>query len=220
MCEGAEALAEWGGGTEAEVLFERRGVGKGDGHIAGLHGDEFFVRLEVVVGRKHACGNEFFLQDGDEVQQILGRIVADVIDFVRWNRQSILAVLFFWRMLHDADNAFHYVIDEGEVALAVSVVENLDGLALAKLVGEAEVGHVRTTGRTKDGEESQAGAWDVVELAVSVSHQLVAFLRGGIEADGVIHFVVGGVGNLLVATVNATAGGIDEMLDSIMSARF
>ena len=217
--EFAEALAEWGGWAEAEVLFEGRGVCVSDGYVAGLHGYEFFVRLEVVILWKHACCEEFFLQNGDEVQQVLRRIVADVIDFVRWNRQSVLAGLFFWCMLHDADNAFYDVIDKGEVAFAVAVVENLDGLALTKLVGEAEVGHVRTTGRTIDGEESQAGAWDVVELAVSVSHQLVALLCCGIEADGIVHFVVGGVGNLLVTAVNAAAGGIDEMLDTFIWLR-
>ena len=83
--EGAEALTEWGGGTETEILFEGCCVCKGDGYVAGLHGDEFFVRLEVIVGREHTCFNKLFLQDGDEVKEVLGRVVADVIDFVRWN---------------------------------------------------------------------------------------------------------------------------------------
>ena len=70
--EGLEALAEGGGGAEAEVLFEGCGVCVGDGDVAGLHGHEFFVRLEVVVGWKYACCDEFFLQDGDEVEQVFG----------------------------------------------------------------------------------------------------------------------------------------------------
>ena len=72
LAEFAEALAEGGGGAEAEVLFEGCGVGVGDGDVAGLHGHEFFVRLEIVVGWKYACCDEFFLQDGDEVEQVFG----------------------------------------------------------------------------------------------------------------------------------------------------
>ena len=72
LAEFAEALAKGGGGAEAEVLFEGCGVGVGDGDVAGLHGHEFFVRLEVVVGWKYACCDEFFLQDGDEIEQVFG----------------------------------------------------------------------------------------------------------------------------------------------------
>ena len=43
-------------------------------------------------------------------------------------------------------------------------------------------------------------------------HQLVALLRGGIEAHGVVHLVVRGIGHFLVAAVDATAAGIHEVL--------
>ena len=75
-------MAEGGGGAEAEVAFERCGVGEGDGHVAGLHGHKFLVRLEVVVGGEDACADEFFLKDGDKVEQVLGRTVANVIDHI------------------------------------------------------------------------------------------------------------------------------------------
>lgn len=72
LCEGAEAVAEGGGGTEAEVAFEGCGVGEGDGHVAGLHGHEFLVGFEVVIGWEYTCCDEFFLKDGDEVQEVFG----------------------------------------------------------------------------------------------------------------------------------------------------
>jgi len=216
--EGAEALAEGGGGVEAEVSFQGCGVCVGDGHVAGLHGDEFLVSLEIIVGGEHPCGDKLFLKDGDEVQQVLWGAVADVIDFVGRNRQAVFASLLFGCMLHDADNAFYDVIDEGEVALAVAVVEDLDGLAFAQLVGEAEVCHVRASGGAIDGEEAQAGRGDVVELAVGMCQKLVALLRGGVEADRVIHLVVGGVGHLLVAAIDAAAAGIDEVLHAVVAA--
>ena len=59
-------------------------------------------------------------------------------------------------MLHNADYSFHNVIDIGEVALAVAVVKNLDGLALDQFVGEAKVGHVGTACWTIDGKEAEA----------------------------------------------------------------
>ena len=45
-------------------------------------------------------------------------------------------------MLHDADYAFYDIIDKGEIALAMAVIEDLYLVALTQLVGEAEVGHV------------------------------------------------------------------------------
>ena len=129
-------------------------------------------------------------------------VVADVVDFVGRQRESVFAVLLFGGVLHDADDAFDDVIDVGKVAFAFAVVEYLDGLAGFKLVGEAEVGHVGATGGTVDGKEAQPCAGDVVELAVGVGHELVALLGGVVQGNRVVHFVVGGVGDLLVAAID------------------
>lgn len=59
-------------------------------------------------------------------------------------------------MLHNADYSFHNVIDIGEVALAVAVIEDLDGLAFDQFVSKTKVGHVGTTCRTIDSEEAEA----------------------------------------------------------------
>ena len=196
--EGAEALAEGGGGAEAEVLFQGGCVGEGRGDVAGLHGDELLMGLEVVVGGKDACPDELFLEDADEVEQVLGGTVSDVVDLVGRDGQAVLACLDFRCVLHDADYAFDDIVDVCEVALAVAVVEDLYGFASAELVGEAEVSHVGPSGRAVDGEEAQAGGGDGVEFAVGVCEEFVAFLGGCVEADGVVHLVVGGVGDFLV----------------------
>ena len=86
-------------------------------------------------------------------------------------------------------------------------------------VGEPTVGHVGPSGGAIDGEKPQAGAGDVVELAVAVGHELVALLGGGIQRDGVVHAVVGAEGHLLVAAIHATAAGINQMLHGMVSAR-
>lgn len=49
-------------------------------------------------------------------------------------------------------------------------------------------------------------------------HQFVAFLRSGIEGYGVVHLVIGGVRNLLVAAIDRGRRSIDQMLDFVVTA--
>ena len=158
--------------------------------------------IEVVVLGEHAGTDQLFLQDGYEVKEVFGRVVADVVHLVRWDGKTVLAVLLLRGVLHDAHHSLHDVVDIGEVALAVAIIENLDGLAFHQLVGKAEVSHVGTASRTIYGKEAQASRRDVVELRVGMGHQLVALLRGGVEAHGVIHLVVCRIGHLLVAAID------------------
>ena len=111
-------------------MFERGGVGVGDRDIAGLHGNRLLVELEIVVCGKDSSTDEFFLKDGDEVEQVLGAVVADVIDLIRRDGKTIFSVFFFRGMLHHTDVSFHNVIDVGEITLAVAIVEDFDGVAL------------------------------------------------------------------------------------------
>lgn len=178
--EAAEAFAEGGGGAEGEGELEGGGVGVGDGDVAGLHRHELLVGLEVVVGGEDAGGDELFLEDADEVEEVLGVAVADVVDFVGRYGQTVLTGAAFGGFLHHADHALDDIVDVGEVAFAVAVVEDFDGLAAEQFVSEAEIGHVGTSGGAVDGEEAQAGRGDVVEFGVCVRHQLVALLGGGV----------------------------------------
>lgn len=90
--------------------------------------------------------------------------VADVVDAVRGERQTVLAHLHLGRGVHDASHALDDVGDVGEVAAAVAHVEDLDGDAAAQLLSEAEVGHVGPAHGAVHGEEAQAGRRDGVEL--------------------------------------------------------
>lgn len=158
--------------------------------------------LEVVVLGQDTGTHQLFLQDGHEVEEIFGRVVANVVYLVRWDGQSVLTVLLLGGVLHDAHHSLHNVVDIGEITLAVAIVENLDGVAFHQLVGEAEVSHVGTACRAIDSEEAKAGRRDVVELRVGMGHQLVALLRGGVEAHGVVHLVVCRIRHFLVAAVD------------------
>ena len=174
--------------------------------------------FEVVIGGKNLSPDQLLLEDLDKVQQILGGGVADVIDGVGRQGQAVLAGGLVGGTLHDPHDAFHNIIHIGEVPQAVAVVEDLDGLALDQLVGEAEVGHVGPTGRAIDSEEPQAGGRDIVELGIGMGKQLIALFGGGVEGHGVIHLVLGGVGDLLVGAVDGGRRCVDQMLHTRFAA--
>ena len=213
-----QSLPQRCGRFEAEVLLQGGCIGVCDGHIAGLHRHQFLVRVEVVVGWQHAGADQLFLEDGHEVEQVLGLVVADVVDLVRGNGQAVLTRALLGGMAHHAHHALYDVINVGEVALAVAVIEYLDFLAAHQFVGEAEVCHIGTTGRAVDSEEAKACTGNIVEFAVCMRHQFVALLRGGIEAHGVVHFVIRGIGHFLVAAIDAAAAGIHEVFYLVVAA--
>lgn len=185
-------------GLIAVVALERGRVRVCHGDIAWLHRDELFVRLEVVIVRQNSRGDKLLLENVDEVEQVFGVLVAYIVDRIRRNGQTVFAVLALRCALHDAHNALDYIVDVCEVALAVAVVENADCLAAQKLVGEAEIRHVRAACGSVDREEAESRRGDIIELRIGVSHQLVGFFRCGVEADGVVNFVVGAVGHFLL----------------------
>ncbi len=173
--------------------------------------------LEVVVLWKHTGSHEFLLEDIDKVQQVLGLAAADVVDGIGRDGKPVLAGLLFRGLAHDPDDAFHDVIDIGEIASAVAVVVDLDGLAFQQLVREAEIGHVRAPCWTVDGEEAEASARNVVKLGIAVGKEFVALLGSRVQAHGVVHPVVRAERDFLVAAVDAAGAGVDQVLDTLVS---
>ena len=157
------------------------------------------------------------MEDIDKVQQVLGLAAADVVDGIRRDGKPILAGLLFRGFAHDPDYTFHDVIDIGEIASAVAVVVNLDGLAFQQFVRESEIGHVRTPGRTVNGEEAQARGRDIVKLGIAVGEELVALLGRRIQAHRIIHPVVGAEGDFLVAAVDAAGTSVNQVLHPFVS---
>ena len=190
---------------KSKITFKGCGISIGGWYITWLHGNQLLMGLEVEVRGKDTGTNQFLLQNIHEIQQVLWLAATDVIDRVGRDGQAVVAIALGRGFLHHPKDAFNNVIHVGEVATAVAVVIYLDGFTSQQLVGEAEVGHIRTTGRTIDGEEAQAGAGDVVKLAVAMRKKLVALLGGGIEAHRIINTVVNAERHFLVATINAAA---------------
>ena len=220
LSKSSQALSQAGIGLETKVLLQWGCISVSNRHIAGLHGHEFLVGIKVVVLGQDTGTDQLFLQDGYEVKEVFGRVVAYVIYLIWRYRQSVLTVLLLRGVLHDANYTFYYVVDIGEVALAVAIIENLDGIAFHQFVGEAEVSHVGTTGGAIDGEEAEAGRGDVVELRVGMGHQLVTLLGGGVEAYGVVHLVICRIGHFLVTAIYGRGRGIDQMFHFVVAACF
>src|SRR5437763_5434257 len=126
-------------------------VGVGLVHVAGLQ------RQEVL----HRLAPEAVLDDLDVAQQLHRLTVADVVEPKRRRargRVGSLAVPARIR-LRDALRGPHYslgdVIDIGEVAPVVSVVEHIDRLAFEDVAREEEERHVGAPPRSVHREETQ-----------------------------------------------------------------
>ena len=191
-------------------LEQRLGIGPGARHVAGLHGLEVALRL--------AAGG---LLDGvDKVHQRHGAAVADVVERVGGGAGvgRVGAAPGLRYHVQDAHDPFDDIVDIGEVALHVAVVEHLDRLACQQRPCELEGRHVWPTPGPVDGKEAQPGGGHPVEVRVGVRHQLVGLLGGRVEADGVIHGVNGGKRHLGIHAVDRAGRGVDQVLDPVVPA--
>lgn len=137
------------------------------GTSPGCAGTNFFMRVEVVIGRQNFGANQLFLQDGNELGQVDGFAVTDVVNFVRHGVAR--------RAVNHAADTFDDVVNVSEIAQRVPEIAQLDIFAADKFVGELEVRHVGSSGRAVNREESQTGRGNAVKMAVAVSHELVEF---------------------------------------------
>lgn len=174
--------------------------------------------FKIEVRRKHLGSYQLFLKNIHKVKQVLRLATTDVVYSIRRDGQAVLACAFCGSLTHHPYYSFYDIIYISKISSAVAIVINLDSLTFQQFVGEAKVGHVGATSRAIDGKETQAGAGDIVELAVAMGHQLVALLSGGIKADGIIYIIVCGEGNLLIAAIHATARSIHQMLHGMVAA--
>ena len=121
-------------------------------------------------------------------------------------------------VVEGADHAFDDVVDVGEVADVMAVIEHVDRLAGEDLPREQEQRHVGPAPGAVHGEEAQPGGRQVEQMAVGVRHQLVGLLGGRIHADGVVDAVLDRERQLAVGTVDRARRGIDQVLDAVVAA--
>lgn len=70
------------------------------------------------------------------------------------------------------------------------MIENLDGPVVQNGIGKEKHGHIGPSPRSIDRKKAQTYGLDAIEVAVGISHQLIALLRGRIKADGMVHLVL------------------------------
>lgn len=126
----------------------------------------------------------------------------------------------FSRFVDDADDAFHDVVNVGEVAHHLAVVEHVNRLAFQDGFGEQKQRHVRSAPRAIDREETQPCCRQSKQVAVGMRHQLVGLFSGRIQADRVVDIVMLAEGQLGVATIHTGTAGISQVLDAVVPARF
>lgn len=216
----SQSFADADSRAEAVIGSEGGAVRVGNRHVAGLHADQLAMGGKVVVLGQNTGTDKLLLQRGDVIEEVFRRTAADVVDCVGRQGKPVLAGRLFGRALHDADHALHDIVHIGEIALAVAVVEDLDGLSGNELLRSGEIEHIRATCGAVDGKEAQSRRGDVVELRVAMRQQLVRFLRRGVERHRIVHLVVGRERHLLVAAVNRGGRSVYEMLHGIVPARF
>ena len=139
-------------------------------------------------------------------------IVADIVDGIRRQRQPILSRLSLRGVLHHQADAMHYIIHISKIPPAVAIVEYLYLLTCQQLVGKPEICHIRPTGRAIHRKEPQPCRGDIVQLAVGMSQQLIAFLGSGIQGHGIVHLVLSRIWHLFIGAVHRRRGSIHQML--------
>ena len=158
--------------------------------------------LKVIVLRQDPCPHQLLLQNRHKIQKADRPSSADVIDRIRRQREAVLTVFLLRSALHHTHNSLHNIIHIGEIAAAVSVIEDLYGLSGAELIGKTEVCHIRSSGRAVHSKEAKTRGGNVVQLRIRMRHQLIGLLRCGIQGDRIIHLILRGERHLPVGSID------------------
>jgi hypothetical protein len=114
--------------------------------------------------------------------------------------------------VQSADDAFDDIVDVGEVALHVAVVEDVDRPAFEDRLGEQEQRHVGPAPRAVDGEEEQARARDAEQVTVGVREEFVRLFAGRVQTHRVSESAVFATGIREVALPKAATARRNQAL--------
>ena len=123
-------------------------------------------------------------------------------------------------LIATADHALHDVVDEGEITLHFAVIEHLDRLTSQDRFSKQHWSHIRSAPWAIDRKKAQASGWHPIQVAVGVRHQLIRFLAGRIKTHGVIHGLLFVERQIAVAAIYRAAGGIDQILNAVVTTAF
>ncbi|VXA81567.1 hypothetical protein AERO8C_120094 [Aeromonas veronii] len=209
-------LLEGRGGAQAGEGVQRLAVGPGGVHVTCLH-------------RQHPLDGGFadgLFQRLDKIEQPYRLAVTDIEDAVggcALGRALLAGVpigIGAGRLIGDGEDPRDDVIYVGEVAAESAVVVHIDRLTREDGASELDDGHVGPPPGAVDGKEAQPCGGQAIERRVGVGHQLATLLGGGVEGDRVIHLLRGGVGHLIPHAIDRAGGGVDEVLDPVVTTPF
>lgn len=155
------------------------------------------------------------LDFGDKVHQFYRVAAADVVHLVGHAVRAFRGDRHVVERMHAA---FRDVVDVGEVANHVAVVEHLDGLALRDSAGKEHRAHVGAAPRAVNRKVAQARRRNPVEFRVGMRHQLVALLARRIQTNRIVDLVVLAVGHLAVEAINGTRRGVEQVRHTVIAA--
>ena len=123
-------------------------------------------------------------------------------------------------LIHQRDHRIDDVIDVGKVPFHLAVVVDLHRPPFEDRFSEFKQGHIGTSPRPIDGKESQTGAWQVVQVCITVGEHLVGLFGRCVQAHRMIGVMLGRKRLLSIQSINARAAGKDQVLDLLMPAAF
>lgn len=201
---------------EAGVARQIGDVGGSCRDIAGLQ------RLQI----EHRLAAQGFFDAGDEVREFDRAVVADVVEPVRRRAGAGIGLGGIPRRigLRDAiagaHHALHDVVDVGEIALHLPVVEDRDRFTGEDRLGEEIQHHVGTAPRAVDGEEAQTGGRQAVQMAVTMRYQFIGLLGRRVQARWMVDIVMDAERQRAVEAVDRTGAGIGQVSDVVLPAAF
>src|SRR6266404_3685699 len=137
------------------------------------------------------------LDNSDEVEELLGAVIAEIIDAVanpvRARRR---------RAIMGRDRTRDDVVDVSKVTGHPALIEDLDRLAGQNRPGEQISRHVRPAPRTINSKKPQPRRRQTVKMAVGMRIQLAAAFCRGIERDRLVDPILDAEGLLFVRAVD------------------
>ena len=127
------------------------------------------MHFKIVISRQNFCPNQFLLQNIHKIQEIFRLIITNIINCIRWNRQTIFSIFSLRCILHYTFYTFYNIIHICEITFAISIIKNLNYLTFQQLIGKTKVSHIWTTCWSINCKETQTSRRNIIEFTVSMS---------------------------------------------------
>ncbi len=123
-------------------------------------------------------------------------------------------------LICDPHHTLDDVVDIGKVTAHLAVIEDINRLAGKNSFGKQEQGHVRTAPGTVNGEKTQPGTRQVVQMGIGMRHQLIGFFAGRVKRHRMVDVVMDGKRHACIGPINRRRGGIHQVTHLMVSTAF